>query len=94
MLASIFFPRRLLFYMTQVYLLKNQNDEFLDRSGEWVKSGDEKTLFKTIHKDEAINQRVEYTVKNPELRIFIETAAVNDDGKLALCHSALPSGTA
>lgn len=80
--------------MTQVYLLKNQKDEFLDRSGDWVKSGDEKTLFKTIHKDEAINQRVEYTVKNPEMRIFIETAAVNDNGKLALCQSALPSETA
>lgn len=75
--------------MTQVYLLKNQNDEFLDRSGEWVRSADEKTLFKTVHKDEAINQRVEYTVKNPELRIYIETAAVNDDGKLALCQEAL-----
>lgn len=72
-------------YMTQVYLLKNQNNEFLNRSGEWVNSGEEKALFKTIHKDEAINQRVEYAVKHPELRINIETVSLNQDGKLVLC---------
>ena len=75
--------------MTQFYLLKNQHNQFLDRSGTWVDSQTESSLFKTIHKDEAINQKVELIVKNPELRIFVESAVSEEDGKIAFYSKKL-----
>ena len=70
--------------MTQFYLLKNQHNQFLDRSGTWVDSSHtDNTLFKTVHKDEAVNQKVELIVKNPELRVYVESAQSEEDGKIA-----------
>ncbi len=77
--------------MSIVYLLKNQHNHYLDRAGEWVHPDSGKTLFRTIHKDEAINQKVEHTVKDPELRLSVTEASLGDKGKLHINESDLPS---
>lgn len=76
--------------MTEVFLLKNQNGDYLEKSGEWVNPAQSKTLFRTPHRDEAINQKVELAVKNAELRVQIATGKVSPEGKLLLKESDAP----
>lgn len=74
--------------MSEVYLLKNQHDEYLEKSGEWVLDGDSKSLYRTEHKDEAINMKVEFSVKKPDIRITLEKARYDEKGKLVLASQA------
>lgn len=70
--------------MSEAYILKNQFDLFLDKHGEWVDQAEPSSLYRTVHKDEAINIMVEHSVKNPDLRIKIETCELNAKGQLVL----------
>lgn len=70
--------------MSNVYILQSQNNLYLSKSGDWVPGDDSKILFRTQHKDEAINQKVELIVKQPELRANVGTAQLGDSGKLIL----------
>lgn len=77
-------------FMTQIYLLTDQHNNYLDKEGNWIPAAQArssfKTLFHTSMKDEAINQKVEYIVKNPEMRIMLATAGFDDEGMLVLEH--------
>lgn len=77
--------------MSTVYLLQNQDKHFLDRSGAWVASDHMQSLYRTAYKDEAINQKVEFSVKNPHLRITITPATLNEKGKLQLVNGDIIS---
>lgn len=79
--------------MSTVYLLQNQYSHFLDRSGDWVTSENNQSLYRTTYKDEAINQKVEFSVKNPQLRITITEASVNEKGKLQLANGDTTTST-
>ena len=57
--------------MLSVFLLQNQYDQYLGKSGEWLSGADSKTLYRTQHKDEAINQKVEVAVKQADTRAKI-----------------------
>lgn len=70
--------------MSIVYLLKNQHDHYLDKSGEWVSAENARTLYRALYKDEALNRKVEFSVKNSDLRISIFEAALNDKGNIEL----------
>ena len=70
--------------MSNIYILQSQSDLYLSKSGDWVSGDDSKVLFRTQHKDEAINQKVELTVKQPELRVNVGIAQLGDKGKLIL----------
>ena len=70
--------------MSDIYILQSQNNLYLSKSGDWVSGDDSKILFRTQYKDEAINQKVELTVKQPELRVHIAMAQLSDNGKLIL----------
>ncbi len=70
--------------MSDVYILKNQYDLFLDKHGEWVDQADPSVLYRTVHRDEAINVKVEHTVKHPDLRIQVQACALNERGQLVL----------
>lgn len=76
--------------MSEVFLLKNQHGAYLERSGEWVDPMQSKTLFRTPHRDEAINQKVELAVKNAELRVEIAAAKVSPEGKLLIQDYVAP----
>lgn len=68
--------------MTDVFVLRNQHCEYLNKSLEWIKFGDSKTIFRSAHSDEAINQKVELTVKNPELRIKVVLAEQSNNSRV------------
>lgn len=66
--------------MSIVYLLKNQHAQYLNKSGEWVDGDAASTLFRSKFRDEAINQKVELSVKQMEMRIEIVEATLNAQG--------------
>lgn len=62
--------------MSDLYVIKNQHNQLLEKSGEWSdtpweKVLSQKSLFRTPYRDAALNQRVELTVKHPELRCTV-----------------------
>ncbi|MFL0803574.1 MAG: hypothetical protein K6L81_07635 [Agarilytica sp.] len=77
--------------MSIVYLLQNQHDQYLSKAGEWLEGDAANTLYRTEHKDEAINRKVEFTVKNVELRIAIVKASLRENGTPEL--SSIPKNT-
>ena len=70
--------------MHSVYLIKNQSEQFLSKNGEWIPPDSPNSLFQTRHKDEAVNQKVEIIVKQPDLRIEVITAECDDKGSPTL----------
>ncbi len=64
--------------MSIVYLLQNQHDHYLNRAGEWVNGDGAASLFRTAHKDEAINQKVESSVKQIDQRIRVVEAELDE----------------
>lgn len=70
--------------MTDLYIIQNQYQQFLAKHGEWVEQAQGPGLYRTAHKDEAINMKVEQSVRNPELRLTIVLCALNDKGHLVI----------
>lgn len=70
--------------MTDVFVLRNQHNQFLNKSLEWIAAGESKTLYRTQHKDEMINQKVELTVKRPDLRIEAVHADQATNGRIMI----------
>jgi|GEM_PF-407688 len=70
--------------MTDVFVLRNQHKQFLNKSLEWIAAGESKTLYRTQHKDEMINQKVELTVKRPDLRIEAVHADQATNGRIMI----------
>ncbi len=66
--------------MTEVYLLQNNDGLFLNKHKEWVEGSEANSLYKTAYRDDALNTKVELTVKNPGLRIKTLLCPVNDKG--------------
>ncbi|WP_299594050.1 hypothetical protein [uncultured Microbulbifer sp.] len=55
--------------MSHVYVLTNQHQQFLSKSNEWIDGRENNKLFRTEHKDVAINQMFEANTRNVSLRI-------------------------
>ncbi len=73
--------------MSIVYLLQNQHNQYLSKAGEWLEGDAASALYRTEHKDEAINRKVEFTVKNVELRIVIVKASLRENGTPELSNT-------
>jgi hypothetical protein len=70
--------------MSEVYIIRNQDHLYLNKQGEWVDGSDSHCLFRTAHKDEALNMRVELSVRDPQLRLTLVAGALDERGHLAL----------
>ncbi|MBN8429703.1 hypothetical protein JF535_02440 [Microbulbifer salipaludis] len=55
--------------MSHVYVLTNQHQQFLSKSNEWIDGRESTKLFRTEHKDVAINQMFEANTRDVSLRI-------------------------
>lgn len=73
--------------MSKIYLLRNQHQQYLNKNGDWTYDLTAKDVYHTSHKDEVINRKVELSVRDAALRIFVETASFNQQGKLELDES-------
>ncbi|MFQ3200629.1 MAG: hypothetical protein ACI9SK_001356 [Zhongshania sp.] len=54
--------------MTTVFVIQNQQGHYLNKQLEWVDGQDRRILYRTVHRDEAINMVFEQSSKNIELR--------------------------
>lgn len=74
--------------MSNVFILQNYDGRYFDKHGQWVTAGETATFYRTPHKDEAINQRLELTVRHPELRITIVNCTLDEKGRPTTVASA------
>lgn len=74
--------------MDPLYVIQNQHKLFLDKHGEWVDGSDSQTLYRTAHKDEAINVKVEHAVRSPELRLTLVPVTTNERGRIQITVEA------
>ena len=65
--------------MNQVFVVSNQNGHFASKQKEWVDGREPKLLFRSPHKDEAINLVFELSSKDIYLRA--EATSVDLDEK-------------
>jgi hypothetical protein len=77
--------------MQEVYIIRNQDHLYLDKHGEWVDGCDSHSLFRTAHKDEALNMKVELSVRHPQLRLTLVSGALDEKGHLALNSGDAPA---
>lgn len=66
--------------MSELFILQNQDKLFLGRQNNWLDGRDLAALYKTAHKDEAINQMVEASSKDYKQRIKILSCSANEKG--------------
>lgn len=79
--------------MTVLYIIQNQHQHFLSKQGEWLDGSESASIYRTEHKDEAINLKVEHAVRQPELRLKIVTCTANEKGRLQLDATTPPSAS-
>lgn len=78
--------------MSDVFIIQNQHQQYLDKHGEWADGREGNTIFRTPHKDEAINLKVEHTVRHPDLRLRIVSVKLDDKGRIQVTDTN-PSST-
>lgn len=66
--------------MSELFILQNQDKLFLGKQNNWVDGSDASVLFKSVHKDEAINQMFEVSSKDYTQRIKVISCAANEKG--------------
>ena len=64
--------------MSSVFVVKNQEGYFATKQKEWECGRDPKLLFRTAHKDEAINMVFELSSKDIDLRAEVITVDQDD----------------
>lgn len=70
--------------MTEVYIIRNQHQLYLDKQGAWIDGSDSHQLFRTRFRDEAINTKVELSVRHPDLRLTLVPGVLDERGNLCL----------
>lgn len=70
--------------MTDVFIIQNQNALFLSKQGDWINGKDTNALYRTPYKDEAINTKVEQSVRDPSLRLRTLVCSAGEKGQLLL----------
>jgi len=75
--------------MSKTYVVKNQHGLFADKHKEWVDGREPKLLFKTLHKDEAINMVFELSSKDINVRAEAIEVGI-DDNKLPIVEVTAP----
>ncbi len=74
--------------MSDTFILQNQDQLYFTRQGDWVDGRDATALYHTTHKDEALNQKLELTVRSPELRISVVNCNLDSKGRPQLAADA------
>jgi hypothetical protein len=77
-------------FMSELFILQNQDKLFLGRQKEWLDGRDSGSLFKTPYKDEAVNQMFEVSSKDYTQRIKILGCAVSEKGLPVIDAELMP----
>ncbi len=76
--------------MSELFILQNQDKLFLGKQNQWVDGRDVNALYKTAHKDEAVNQMFEASSKDYTQRIKVVSCSANEKGLPTLDPDNLP----
>jgi hypothetical protein len=63
-----------------IYVIRNQNQHYLGRRGEWLDGSHVPGLFRTEHRDAAVNELVEVNMRDFDLRGEIIACEADDSG--------------
>ena len=77
--------------MTQTFILQNQDKLFFGKNKEWVDGYDANSVFKTPHKDEAVNQMFEITSKDYKQRVKIVLCELDDKAHPVIDAEIMPA---
>ena len=67
--------------MSNIFVVTNQHGHFINKHKEWVDGRDPKVLFRTAHKDEAINLVFELSSKDIYLRAEAIQVELDDNNQ-------------
>ena len=66
--------------MSNVFVIQNQEGQFLSRQKEWLEKTEIKALYKTPHRDLAVNELFEITSKDARVRAKVVSAEATSKG--------------
>lgn len=69
---------------SEVFVIRNQLGQYWTRAGEWVDGREPQRLMKFKHRDEAVNQLVELSAKDIDLRGELLASTLNERGEPAV----------
>jgi hypothetical protein len=72
-----------------VFVIRNQSGQFLSKQNEWVDAGQSATLYRTVHRDEAVNTVFEISAKDIYLRAELVACRLDDRGAPVLDQQVL-----
>ncbi len=64
----------------KVFVVRNQHEQYLNKQNEWVDGTEKHSLFRSPHKDVAINQLFEATMKDIGMRGEVLSCATDAKG--------------
>lgn len=76
--------------MASVFVVKNQLGLFLNKQQEWIDGSDSHTLYRTAHKDEAINTVFEVSSRDIYLRAEAIACDCDDKGNPRVEVTVMP----
>lgn len=77
--------------MSDLYILRNQHGQFWGKQKEWLDGSDRGALYRTRHKDEAVNLMVELSARDFEQRIRVVDCRADERGLPELTGESAPS---
>ncbi len=77
--------------MNQTFILQNQDKLFFGKSKEWVDGYDANAVFKTPHKDEAVNQMFEITSKDYKQRVKVIACELDEKALPIIDSEIMPA---
>jgi hypothetical protein len=73
-----------------MFIIQNQDGYFLAKSGEWLDGREPGQLFKTLLKDEAVNQMFEANSRDYNLRLSLLECEINSKKQPHIPEDKLP----
>jgi len=74
-----------------VYVIQHRDGRFLTKQHDWVGCDEPQAVFRTPHRDLALNELFELTARHPELRARVAEVQTNVRGLPELQTVALPA---
>lgn len=79
--------------MASVFVVKNQSGFYLSKQQEWVDGSDSQALYRTLHKDEAINTVFEVSSRDIYLRAEALVCECDEKGHPRVDVATAPRST-
>ena len=77
--------------MNQTFILQNQDKLFFGKNKEWVDGYDANAVYKTLHKDEAVNQMFEITSKDYKQRVKVLSCDLDEKALPIIDSEIMPA---